>query len=79
MGKWFDARFTAYSQVLCEEVSPGELEMASLRALLSTDERTDRRNDLTSHSCFLESVSDQSINFETRVGEHRTHGSVGVS
>ena len=57
-GKRFSVRFATYSQVLCEEISPGELEMTSLVELVSTDERVRRwLGWLTSHSCFLESVS----------------------
>jgi hypothetical protein len=39
LGKWFNIRFATYSQVLCEEISPGELEMTSLVELVSTGER----------------------------------------
>ena len=38
-GKWFDnVRFATYSQVLCEEVSPGELKTTPLIESVSTGE-----------------------------------------
>jgi len=36
---WFDLRFTAYSQVLCEEISSGELKVTPLVEWLSSGGR----------------------------------------
>jgi hypothetical protein len=39
LGKRFDVRFATYSQVLCKEISPGELEVTSLAELLNAGGR----------------------------------------
>ena len=60
--------------MLREEISPGELEMTSLVDPLSSGGRVWCQLDrLTSHSCFLESVSGQmrSISFRVRTGERK--------